>query len=318
MIRFAMSSALRPGEFGGVWIATALLFAACAALVPGSVQRASLQAMLPFAAMLALVAVGQTLVIQQRGLDLSASGAMALAGVLVASFGSGALGGLVAVVGTLVVAVALGAFNGACVARLGITPIVATLATNALLTGAVFSISGGSPVAVDAALGAFSHRQVFGLPTALFLSLLFIAIVTLVMRHTVLGRRFVAVGANRRAAAAAGIAVRRYEVGAYAAAAGCFGLAGILYAGFIGSASHTAGENYLLPGIAAVILGGTSLGGGRGSVVASGVAALFMTQLGQAVLALGAGTAVQLFVQAAVIVVALVLRRGLRAPRAGA
>jgi ribose transport system permease protein len=82
----------------------------------------------------------------------------------------------------------------------------------------------------------------------------------------------------------------------------------MLYAGFIGSASHIAGNDYLLPGIAAVVVGGTPFSGGRGSVVASGVAALFMTQLGQMVLALGAGAAEQLLVQATAIVIAVALR----------
>jgi ribose transport system permease protein len=86
-------------------------------------------------------------------------------------------------------------------------------------------------------------------------------------------------------------------------------VAGILYAGFIGTASHVAGNDYLLPGIAAVVVGGTPFTGGRGSVVASGVAAVFMTQLGMMVLALGAGPAEQLLVQALVIVAATTIRR---------
>jgi ribose transport system permease protein len=124
----------------------------------------------------------------------------------------------------------------------------------------------------------------------------------------VYGRRFVAVGANPAAAAAAGIPVLRYQVGTYAVAAVCFAVAGMLFTGFIGSASQTAGNDYLLPAIAAVVVGGTPFTGGRGSVIASGVAALFMVQLGQMVLALGAGTAVQLLVQALAIILAVTIR----------
>jgi ribose transport system permease protein len=82
----------------------------------------------------------------------------------------------------------------------------------------------------------------------------------------------------------------------------------MLLAGRIGSASHLAGPEYLLPGIAAVVVGGSSFGGGRGSVIASGVAAVFMTQLEQMALALGASAAVQLLVQALAIMIAVSLR----------
>lgn len=310
----------RPGEFGWVWIGTAALFVISAIVAPGTVQPASLFAMLPFAAMLAIVAIGQTVVIQQRGLDMSAAGSMTLSGIVCATLGFSTGSVPASIVLTLVAALAMGMFNGVLVARLHITPIVATLASNALFLGAVHSLSGGSPIAVAPALQAFSHERVMGVPCTLILSVLFIVAVTLVTNHTRIGRNFIAVGANPRAAAAAGIPVLRYQIGTYAAAAGCFAVAGMLYAGFIGSASHTAGDNYLLPGIAAVIVGGTSFSGGRGSVVASGVAALFMVQLGQMVLALGASAAVQLLVQAAAIVIATTIRhlpallRRLRAP----
>ncbi len=117
-----------------------------------------------------------------------------------------------------------------------------------------------------------------------------------------------AVGANPSAATAAGIPILRYQVATYAIAAVCFAVAGMLFTGFIGSASQTAGVDYLLPAIAAVVVGGTPFTGGRGSVIASGVAALFMAQLGQMVLALGAGTAVQFLVQSGAIVIAVAVR----------
>jgi ribose transport system permease protein len=197
--------------------------------------------------------------------------------------------------------------NGLLVSRVNITPIVVTLATNAVLLGAVRTISGGSPMSAPDALAVFSHQTLFGIPMTLVLALLFIAFISFATKRTVYGRRFVAVGANPAAAAAAGIPVLRYQVGTYAVAAVCFAVAGMLFTGFIGSASQTAGNDYLLPAIAAVVVGGTPFTGGRGSVIASGVAALFMVQLGQMVLALGAGTAVQLLVQALAIILAVTI-----------
>lgn len=299
---------LVPGEFGWIWIATLVLFAVCAVVAPGTVKPASLTAMLPFAAMLAIVAVGQTIVIQQRGLDLSCAGMMSLGGVVIAKLGYGVDSVWLAAAGAVVAAALVGCINGLLVARLNIMPIVATLATNAILLGAINMISGGTPMSVPNALESFSHQSLFGVPYTLLLSVAFIVAVAVISARTVIGRRFVAVGANPRAARAAGMRVLTYQVGTYAAAAICFAVAGMLYAGFIGSASQNAGNDFLLPGIAAVVVGGTPFSGGRGSVIASGVAAIFMTQLGIMVLALGASSAVQLLVQALVIVLAVVIK----------
>ncbi|MFV0383646.1 ABC transporter permease [Paracoccus sp. (in: a-proteobacteria)] len=299
---------LVPGEFAWIWIATAALFALCAVVAPGTIRASSLTAMLPFAAMLAIVAVGQTIVIQQRGLDLSCAAMMSLGGVFIAKLGYGIDSVWLAALGAIAVAALVGCINGLLVARLNIMPIVATLATNAILLGAINKISGGTPMSVPKALESFSHEGLFGVPYTLLLSGAFIVAVAVISAHTVIGRRFIAVGANPRAARAAGMPVLTYQVGTYAAAAICFAVAGMLYAGFIGSASQNAGDDFLLPGIAAVVVGGTPFSGGRGSVIASGIAAVFMTQLGIMVLALGASSAVQLLVQALVIVLAVVIK----------
>ncbi|SCB47452.1 ABC transporter permease [Rhizobium multihospitium] len=295
-------------EFVWIWVGTVAIFAASAILAPGTVRAASIYSMLPFAGILAIVAAGQTIVIQQRGLDMSLAGMMTISGLLLAKLGfmTGSL--LLAAPITLVLAYLFGVLNGLLVSKVNITPIVVTLATNAILLGAVRTLSGGSPMAAPAALATFSHQTVFGMPMTLILALLFIAFISFATKRTAFGRRFVAVGANPAAAAAAGIPILRYQVATYGIAAVCFSVAGMLFTGFIGSASQTAGNDYLLPAIAAVVVGGTPFTGGRGSVVASGVAALFMVQLGQMVLALGAGTAVQLLVQALAIILAVTIR----------
>ena len=304
----ALARGPRVGEFGWIWIGTALLFALSALVAPGTVGAGSLLAMLPFASILALVATGQTVVIQQRGLDMSAAGMVSLAGVLAAVLGYATQSMALSIAGALGCGVLVGLLNGFLSARLAISPLIATLAVNALLLGAVRSLSGNAPISAPQSMQAFSHASLMGLPNSLWLAILFVAAVALITRRTLLGRRFVAVGVNPRAAAAAGIAPMRYQVGAYVVSAVCFSVAGLLLAGYIGNASHTAGNDYLMPAIAAVVVGGTPFSGGRGSVIASGVAALFMAQLGQLVLALGAGAAVQLLVQALAILAATSIR----------
>lgn len=297
------------GEFGWIWLATVAIFVVSATVAPGSIRSTALLTMLPFAGMLAIVAVGQTLIIQQRGLDMSAPGMITLAGMLIATWGYSGNSLFAAIPAVLVTAAAIGCANGYLVTRLNIAPIVATMATNALLIGAVRAISGGTPLSSPPKLTAFAQDRLFGLPYSLLLAVIFIAVIAVVTRKTAIGRRFVAAGVNPLATLAAGINVLRYQIGAYAIASLCFAVAGLLYTGFIANASHSAGDDYLLPGIAAVVVGGTPLTGGRGSVVASGIAALFITQLGQLVLALGADTSTQLLVQALAIVIATTIRR---------
>jgi ribose transport system permease protein len=272
------------------------------------VTRGSILAMLPFAGILAIVATGQTLVIQQRGLDMSATGMVSLAGVLMAKGGFWLDSTILAAIFTLCAATVIGIVNGALVSRLAMTPLVATLAVNALLIGTVRSLAGSAPTSVPLVVQSIAHAQVLGVPANVLFAFGFVLSAWTVTRKTAVGRRFIAVGVNPRAAEAAGVHVMTYQIGAYVASAVCFCAAGMLLAGFIGSASQSSGNDYLMPAIAAVVVGGTPFTGGRGSVIASAAAAVFMAQLGQMVLALGAGAAVQLLVQACAILLATGVR----------
>lgn len=292
------------GASGAIWFATAALFAVSAVVAPGTVRPLAIGAMLPFAAILAIVAVGQTIVIQQRGIDLSCASLMGFGGLLAAHLGVATGSVPFAIVAALVVTGMFGALNGFLVARLAIMPIVATLATNSLFFGAMFTLSSNRPIYMPKSVESFSVNRIAGIPNMLILAILFVIAVAFIMNKTVIGRRYVAVGANPDTARAAGIRVEFYQIGTYVAAAICFGVAGILYSGYIGSAQSDAGNPYLLPGIAAVIVGGTSFTGGKGSVVASGVAAVFMSQLDILVAALGARSSEQLLVQALAIILA--------------
>ncbi|MPW08653.1 ABC transporter permease [Paraburkholderia sp. CNPSo 3155] len=295
-------------EFSWIWVGLVLLFGISAVVAPGTMTRGSILAMLPFAGILAIVATGQTLVIQQRGLDMSAIGMVSLAGVIMARSGLAFNSILLAVVFTVFVGGIVGIINGALISRVAITPLVATMAVNALLIGCVRSLTGSVPVDVPTVMQTISHAQLLGLPANVWFAFVFVASAWVITRKTTVGRRFVAVGVNPRAAEAAGIHVLKYRIGAYLASAVCFSAAGMLLAGFIGSASGTSGNDYLLPAIAAVVVGGTPFTGGKGSVIASAMAALFMAQLGQLVMALGAGEAVQLLVQAGAILLATTTR----------
>jgi ribose transport system permease protein len=299
-----------PSRFSAIWIATALLFALSPLLAAGSVSETALLSMLPFAAILAIAAVGQTLVVQQGGLDLSVPGTISLAAALMVQIPDGDGGRLLpALLAIAAVAVATGLLIGVAVTWLGITPLVATLGVNALLLGTVLQVTGGS-IANEAPhnLTDFAQGKTLGIPHTALLALALIAIVALLVRRSIWGRRFEAAGANPRAARAAGVPVMRYHVSAYVAASLCYAAAGVLLAGLLNAPSLFSGDAYLLPTIAAVVLGGTSLAGGRGSVAATAVGALFLTQLGQVVVAMGAENPVQLLIQGAIVALGMGLR----------
>lgn len=294
---------LRVPRFSAIWVATAVLFAVSPLLASGSVSRSALLSMLPFAAILAIAGIGQTLVIQQRGLDLSVPGMITLSSILVTRIPDGHNDGLWKAIGVILLAcIASGLISGLAVTWLSITPLVATLGVNALLQGVIFQItSGASTSAAPPGLANFSLDKTSGIPNALLIAIAAILLVAGIIRATVVGRRFVAVGASPAAAHAAGVRVKAYEVATYVFASITYGAAGILVAGFLDTPGISAGNNYLLPTIAAVVLGGTSLVGGVGSVVATGGGALFLTQLDQVVRGMGYGTAVQFIIQGSII-----------------
>jgi ribose transport system permease protein len=297
------------GRFSAIWIATVILFAVSPLIAPGSLSRTALISMLPFAAILAIVAIGQTLVVQQRGLDLSVPGMVSLAALIVTRYPN--LDESLIIPGiawTIGVCALFGLVNGLLVSFLNITPLVATLAVNAFLLGFVQWYSGGFPTGAVDSLNGWAIRSLFGIPNTVVAAIIIIVLVTVVMKASIVGRRFEAVGANPAAARTSGIRVRPYVLGSYVMAGVFYAIAGIILAAFLKTPGVFLGETYLLPSVAAVVLGGTALTGGVGSVVASAVAALFLTQLGQLVLSIGAPTSVQLLIQSATIAIGMGLR----------
>jgi ribose transport system permease protein len=293
-----------------IWAATAVLFAVSPLIAGGSLRISSLQSTLPFAGVLAIVAVGQTLVIQQRGLDLAVPGMVSLSAILVTRIPGGDPGRLpLALLVAVGACLAAGLLTGTAITVLGITPLVASLGVNALLLGTILKITGGSATTTSTAnLASFASHRILGFSAIVWLALLIVIVVAWLGRATVVGRRFTMIGSSPAAARAAGYPVRRYELLTYAVAGTLYGLAGVLLAGYLRTPGLGAGDTYLLPSIAAVVLGGTSLAGGSGSVVGTLGGALFLTQLQQDVFGAGAPTSVQLVIQAAVIGAGMAIR----------
>lgn len=291
-----------------VVIALVVLLLAGVVFAPSSVSSGAIQGALPFAAVLAIVALGQTLVVMQGGIDLSVAGSVSLTIVIITHQAYGDNSKVLPwALAALVVAVVAGLLNGFLVGRLGLNAIVATLGTNALLYAAVLQISGGTPRQTTDLLAAIAGNSTLGIPNSVYFAVVATVLATLAVKRTVAGRRFEAVGANGSAAWATGLKVRRHRAGGYVWAQVLYWLGGFLLAGIINKPTAYQGDSYLLASVAAVVLGGTSLLGGRGDLVATAIAALFLTQLDQFVLALGVNFAVQTLVEAAALTVGVAL-----------
>ena len=291
-----------------VIVATVALFAVSLVFASTSLSRGVLLTMLPFAAALAIAALGQTLVVMQGGIDLSIAGGLSLYVVILTHYPNGVNSRLMPAIGiAFLAAICAGSLNGFLIGRMRLNPIVATLGTNALLYGAVFWYTGGIPRTTTARLARLGGGVLLGIPTPVYFALVATALVTAVVKLTPAGRRFEGVGANANAARTAGIRVKRHRTGAYVWAQILYCLAALLHAGIVNQPTAHEGDNYLLPSVAAVVLGGTSLLGGRGNLVATAVAALFLSQLDQFVLALGVTYATRTLVQAAALAVGVAL-----------
>ena len=305
------NAAARAGRQGNltVWVALLLLIVASPILAPGSLSGSALRGMLPFAAVLAIAAIGQTLVIQQGGLDFSVPGAISLSAIILTHHADQHESGLIgAIVIALVVGTAAGALSGLLVARGSIQPIIATLGVGALLVGVSDQVSNQLVVPAPAQFTNFMLEKTVGIPNTFLIAVVLVILVAIPMRKTVFGRQLEFTGTSPVAARTAGLPVVRLRVAAYALAGTFYAIAGIVLAGYLGNPDIDAGNPYLLSTVTAVVLGGAALTGGRASVVATAVAALFLVQLEQVILASGSEVWAQYMIQGVVIALAMLVR----------
>jgi ribose transport system permease protein len=285
--------------FVTVLVSTLALIVACLVFAPSSLTPGALEGSLPFAAVIAIVGLAQLLVVQQGGFDLSVAGGVSLAVVVSTHFPDGDNALLLPAVAIAIgMALAAGLANGVLVGVLRLNAIIATIGVNALLYGAVFAVSGGVPRITTPLLATLAGAETFGVPHSIYFALAALIAVSFVLKKTVAGRRFEAIGANPLAARAVGLNVRIHQMMAYVFAQLLCCLAGVLLAGITREPTAFQGDTLLLPSVAVVVLGGTSLLGGRGFPVSTVIAALFLNQLTQFALAVGVPYSAQTIIQA--------------------
>lgn len=233
------------------------------------------------ATFLAVLALGQGSVILTGGLDLSVPWMIALSGVVLAGIAqSSDIGLIYAIPIVLAIAVVVGLLNGLGVVALGLSPIVVTLAMNGFLQGATLLYSNGTPAGfAPAALRWLMTGEVFGLTPIVPLMLLFAIVATLILGRTTFGRRVYAIGNSEEAAHLSGVPTGKTLIQVYILSSVCAALVGILLTGFSGQASLGMGDEYLLPSIAIVVVGGALITGGRGHYLGMLGGALLLTAM---------------------------------------
>jgi ribose transport system permease protein len=242
------------------------------------------QSILVFAAAPLLLGLGETLVIIAGGIDLSVGFIMGLASVVMAQamrlVGVDMPPGVALFVGTaaaIAISAVPGGINGFLIARLGVPAFIGTLGMYGVARGAGYILADGATVSVDDDwLQYIGSGKILGVPIAVILTALVVVVLHFVLSQTKFGQYTYAIGANREAAARAGINVKRHTTMLYIISAMCAGLAGILFTARFSAGAAQAGEPLLLDSIAAVVIGGASLFGGSGNIVGTVIGALII------------------------------------------
>ncbi len=257
----------------------------------------------------ALVATGITLVIATGGIDLSVGAVMGLASVVAVALMPYGIFAMAA--GCLGAGLAVGLFNGALIVGFGVQPLLVTLGSLIWVRGLAQYLSGGrKEYFEDAAMQFLGIGRVWGLPLQVVITAVVVTVVALVVAHTVFGRRLVMVGGNPAAARLAGVPAGRIVLVAYAVCGLLAGLAGLFITARVGSSDPTNfGVLIELDAIAAAVVGGTVLAGGRARVVGTAVGALLLQLTTAAMIMNNVGFAVALVVKAALILWVVALQR---------
>lgn len=295
-------------------------------LSPAFLTSSNLVILLKHVAINAVLAVGMTFVILTGGIDLSVGSVAGLAGMIA--------GGLIAeglaiesfgvkvyfhawlvIVVALLVGMAVGAVNGILVTRLRVAPFIATLGMLYVARGFALLRSGGAtyanltgrPELGNSGFAWLGSATFLYVPVVIWVVVLLAAVAAFVAARTPFGRQVYAIGGNERAAVLSGVRVHRVKVAVYVISGFCSALAGIIIASQLVAAHPATGETFELNAIAAVVLGGTSLFGGRGSIGGTIIGALVIGVLADGLVLLGVSEFWQIVIKGVVIVLAVVI-----------
>lgn len=262
-----------------------------------------------FSAIVAVLAVGQFFVVLTGGIDLSVGSTVAISTVVSALLMQQGVPAGVAVIATLVVAALVGLLNGVLVVVLGLAPFIATLATLSIVQGASYIIQSTSLISISntSFVQWFSDGAWLGLPNPVSIFLVVMLIAAFVAKYTTFGRRLYAIGGNREAARLSGLPVSRDLMTTYILSGLLAGLAGLLAAAQLLQGSSLIGQGYELDAIAAVVVGGASLFGGKGDPISAVIGCFVISIITNIMNLIGISSEPQLVIKGAVIIIAVFL-----------
>jgi len=274
-------------------------------------SESNLSTMLRLAAAIGVVSVGMTFVIIAGGIDLSVGSMVALASVWMTTWATQELGMFVMVVCALAVGLGAGLINGVLIAYGRVVPFIATLAMYASARGLAERLSNRETQTVTVAdYSEFFRGDILGIPVLIWMLAVVFAIGWVVLNRTTFGRRTFAVGGNAEAARLAGINVKLHTAMVYGIAGLCCGIAAIMVVARTTSGSSTNGMYYELDAIAAVVIGGTLLSGGRGTLIGTLIGVLIFTVVNSIFTQNNLQTDIQNIAKGVIIIVAVLLQYG--------
>ncbi|CAJ3239350.1 carbohydrate ABC transporter permease [Burkholderia pseudomallei] len=285
------------------------LVAVCVAMVFASdsfLSAANLENVLRQVSINAIIGVGMTCVILTGGIDLSVGSVMALSGTLAAGLLVAGANGAAALAAGIGVGVALGAANGLFVAFAGMPPIIVTLATMGIARGLALIYTGGYPIdGLPDWVRFFGSGKVLGVQMPVLTMLAVYALAWLMLERMPFGRYVYAIGGNEHATRLSGVRVSRVKLAVYTFAGLTSALAALVLTGRLMSGQPNAGGGFELDAIAAVVMGGTSIAGGRGTLVG----ALLLGVLNNGLNMIGVNPYVQNVIKGAIILLAIYIGR---------
>ncbi|MDH2444674.1 ABC transporter permease [Amnibacterium sp. CER49] len=309
---------------GRAFLALIVIFVVFTILAPQSYPTVgNILVMASHVSVYAILSIGMLLVILNGGIDLSVGSTLGLSGMVAGFLMQGVkLGGVtlypavwVVVVIALAVGALVGLVNGILVARLKVAPFVATLGTlyavrglaELMTNGLTFSSLDGDPALGNTGFDWLGFNRILNVPIGVLVMIVVAVLVSLVLNRTVFGRWVYASGGNERAAELSGVPVRRVKVRVYVASGVCAAIAGVILASELTSASPTAGTSYELTAIAAVVIGGAALTGGRGNIRGTLLGAFVIGFLSDGLVIVGVSAYWQTVFTGTVIVLAVLL-----------
>lgn len=297
--------------------AAALVYVATLIIVPQFASVGHLASLSNTASALGIVAIGAGIVIIGGGIDLAIPNVITASGVVASTLTVAGLPVPLVITVSLLVGAVVGLVNGFAVSLLGIPPLVVTLAVGNILQGVLLLGTGGTPQsAAPAVLTTVANTPIiFGFTGSTVVWVVLSVIAITLLSKTTFGRSVYAVGTNPRVADLAGLPIRATAIVTYVISGVTASLAGLLLLGYTGISTSTVGDSYLLPAIAAVVLGGTSILGGQGNAVGIAAGVFLLMSVESLLTVISVPVAVRQILEGAIILFVLALYSGRLIPQ---